>query len=65
MAKKWIQKATARMKKKGTVGAFTRWCKAQGFGGVTNACIAKGLRSKNPKIRRRANFARNVRKRKK
>ncbi len=38
-------------------GKFTAWCKAQGFGGVTSACIAKGKKSKNPAIRKRATFA--------
>jgi len=55
--KKWIQSARARMKRKGTVGSFRRWCKRQGFSKVTAACIAKGLRSKNPKIRKKAAFA--------
>ena len=35
MAKKWLQKA---IKKE---GAFTKWCKAHGFSGVTKACIEK------------------------
>ena len=34
--KKWIPRDLRK-------GAFTRWCKAQGYGGVTEACIAKGL----------------------
>ena len=58
---RWLQKASARMKKKGTQGAFTQWCKSRGYKGVTGACIAEGLRSKNPTTRKRANFARNVR----
>ena len=61
---RWIQKAVARMKRKGTVGSFTAWCKQQGYGGVTSACIAAGKRSNNPKIRMKATFAGNVRKRK-
>jgi len=62
--KKWIQSATARMKRKGTVGTFTAWCKKQGFSGSTAACIAKGKRSRSASIRKKANFAANVRKRK-
>jgi len=58
--KKWIQSSRARMKRKGTVGSFRRWCKRQGFSKVTAACIVKGLRSKNPKIRKKANWVRNV-----
>jgi len=60
--RKWLQKAAARMKAKGTAGSFTRWCKSQGFGGVTAECIAKGKASKNPAIRKKANFAANVHK---
>ena len=40
-------------------GAFTAWCKRQGFEGVTCECIKKGLASKNPHVRKMANFARN------
>lgn len=46
-------------------GAFTAWCKRQGYDGVTQECIQKGLASDNPTIRKRANFARNARKWKK
>ena len=63
--KRWIQKATKRMKAKGTVGTFTAWCKKQGYASVTAACIAKGKRSRSASIRKKANFAANVRKRKK
>lgn len=63
--KKWIQSASARMKKKGTVGSFTRWCKQKGFGGVTSECITAGKRAKDPGIRKKANFAANVSRRKK
>jgi hypothetical protein len=59
--KKWIQAASARMKKKGTVGSFTKWCKRRGFGGVTDACIAAGKKAKSAAIRKKANFAANVR----
>ncbi len=43
-------------------GAFTRWCKAHGFGGVNARCIRAGLKSKDPRVRKMANFARNARK---
>ena len=49
--KRWMQSAVKKP------GSFTAWCKAQGFGGVTAECIAKGKRSKNPTTRRRANLA--------
>lgn len=61
--KKWIQSASARMKKKGTVGSFTKWCKSKGFGGATAACIAAGKKSKSGAIRKKAGFAANVAKR--
>lgn len=60
--KKWLQKARSSMKKRGTVGSFTAWCKRKGFKGVTNECVAMGKRSSNKVIRRKANFAANVRK---
>jgi len=53
----WIQKATAKMKKKGTVGSFTRYC----GGKVTNECIQRALNSSNPKIRKKAQFAKAMR----
>jgi len=60
---KWIQAATKRMKRKGTTGSFRAWCARRGLGNkVTLLCIQKGLRSKSPAIRKKANFARNVRK---
>ncbi len=59
--KKWIQSATKKMEKKGTVGSFTAWCKSQGYDSVTWACIQQGLNSKNETIRKKAQFAANVR----
>lgn len=38
-------------------GKFTEYC----GGKVTQECISKGKNSKNPKIRKRATFAQNVR----
>jgi hypothetical protein len=55
--KKWIQKANKKMERKGTVGAFTKWC----GGKVTQACIQKGLNSDDDTIRRRAQFAKAMR----
>lgn len=43
------------------VGSFTAFCKRHGFDGVTSECIAMGLKSKDPGIRKKANFARNSR----
>lgn len=50
MAKRWIQKATARMKKKGTLGAF---------GKATRSKIAAGKR-KGGLAAKRATFAANM-----
>jgi hypothetical protein len=73
MARKTMSLTAARRKRKtarkrgksGIVirkpGSFTAWCKRQGFSGVTSECIAKGLKSKNAAIRKKANFARNSR----
>jgi len=49
--KKWIQKAIKRP------GAFTAWCKAHGYGGVTQACIAAGKKAKSTRVKRQANLA--------
>lgn len=46
-------------------GKFTRWCKRQGYGGVTAACINKGKNSKSASVRKMATFAKNARKWKK
>jgi len=40
----WMQKVRKRMEKKGTVGAFTRWCKQHGHKGATMACVREALR---------------------
>ena len=52
MAKRWIQKATRRMKRKGTLGAF---------GKATSRKIKAGLK-KGGLAAKRANFARNMKK---
>ena len=49
----WLGKASDKMKKKGTEGAFTEYC----GGKVTSDCIERGLKSKDPKTRKRAAFA--------
>lgn len=53
---KWISGAIKKP------GSFTSWCKSQGFPGATPACIAKGKKSKNTTIKRRANLAATLRK---
>ena len=43
-------------------GSFTAWWKRRGYSGVTAACIKAGLSSKDIRIRKKANFARNAKK---
>lgn len=54
-----------RIKKKNR-GKFTAWAKKKGMakkgGGVSSKAIQAGLKSKDPAVRKRANFARNARK---
>ena len=59
--KKWMGRARTSMKKRGTVGAFTRYCRSKGFKGVTAECIRMGLRSSSATIRKRAGFAKAAR----
>lgn len=53
---KWIQKATNKMERSGTAGSFRKYC----GGKVTMECINKGLRSPDPTIRKRAQFAKTM-----
>jgi hypothetical protein len=53
----YLQKAKRQMKKKGTIGAFTDYC----GGKVTQQCIERALNSNDDTLRRRAQFAKNVR----
>jgi len=53
----YLQKAKRQMKKKGTVGAFTEYC----GGKVTNDCIERALNSNDDTLRKRAQFAKNMR----
>ena len=58
--KKWIQKATKKMEKKGTKGAFSR--SAQKAGMSTKAYANKVLHDPHASAlqKKRANFAKNV-----
>ena len=62
--KKFIQSALSKMKRKGTLGSFKRWCKRNGLlsknGKVTKKCILVAKKSSNLKIRRKAIFAQNI-----
>jgi len=54
--KKFIQKAVKKMEKKGTEGSFSKYC----GGEVTKACIDKAMKSGNPSLVKKANFAKNI-----
>jgi len=66
MPKKFIQKAVKRMEEKGTKGSFTRMAKKAGGvkkgGGIKDEFIDKELKSPNPKTRKKAQFAKNMKK---
>lgn len=66
MAKKWLQAANKKMESKGTKGAFTDMAKKAGGvkkgGGVKDSFIEKELKSSNPTTRKRAQFAKNMKK---
>ncbi len=53
MANNWMQKVIKKIKKAGTEGSFREYC----GGKVTMECIQKGLKSKDPKVRKRAALA--------
>jgi hypothetical protein len=59
--KKWIQRAVSKMKKKGTVGSFSRAAKRAG---ITTSQLAARIKRNpgrySPAMRKKANFARNV-----
>ena len=65
---KWIQSVKKEIQQKGTSGKFTAWCKRNKMltksGKVSMACINKALKSGSPTLRKRAQFAKNVMKRK-
>jgi hypothetical protein len=61
MAKRWIQSAVKRMKKKGTVGSFSRAAKRAGMStsAYANKVLKKGSKA-SPAMKKKANFAKNV-----
>ena len=63
MAKgKWIQKATDKMQEKGTVGSLRRATGAKKGQPIPEAKLEAAKNSDNPAMRKKANFAINVRK---
>lgn len=65
MVKKWMQKASEEMERKGTKGAFRKMAaKAGGLnksGKIKSEFIEKELKSPNPTTRKRASFAKAAR----
>ena len=59
---KWIQAATKKMKKKGTVGALRKQLGAKKGKPISKSKLKQAAKSPNPQTRKRANFALNVRK---
>ena len=61
---RWLQEASERMEKKGTKGAFTKYCKSKGYKGVTQECINEAIttakRTGNKTLLKRAIFAKAV-----
>jgi len=53
---KFIQKAVKKIEKKGTEGSFKEYC----GGEVTKSCIDKAMKSGDPKLVKKANFAKNI-----
>ena len=58
--KKWISKARKKMERKGTVGSLHRALGVPAGEKIPASKLAKAKRSKNPALRRKANFAANV-----
>jgi hypothetical protein len=62
--KKFIQSALSKMRKRGTLGSFKKWCIKNRLisrsGTVTKKCINLAKKSKSLKIRRKAIFAQNI-----
>ena len=67
MVKNFIQKAVEKMKEKGTKCSFTKMAKksdgVKKGGGIKSSFIEKELKSKNTTVRKKAQFAKNIRKR--
>jgi len=62
MAKKWIGPAREKMEKKGTVGSLRAATKTPKGEKIPMATLEAKKHSSNPAMRKKANFAINVRK---
>ena len=63
MGHKWMQKASEKMKEKGTVGSFTKQAHSAGYdspSAYASHVLAAPEGKFSGKTRRRANFARNA-----
>ena len=58
--RKWIQHAVKRMKKKGTEGSLHRALGVPQGEKISKSKLTAALHSKNPKVRKKAQFAKNV-----
>ena len=62
--KKFIQSALTKMRKRGTLGSFKKWCirhkLISASGKITEKCINLAKKSKSLKIRRKAIFSQNI-----
>ena len=59
---RWMQKVNRAIKRRGTEGAFRRWCQRHGYSKVTMECINEAIRiakkTGNTTLLRRAVLAR-------
>ena len=55
MVKNWMQKVDKSMERKGTVGAFTRWCNDKGYKSVHKCAQATKDKYKDQKWKRASN----------
>ena len=58
--KDWIKPAVAKMKKKGTIGSFSNAAKKAGKSTKAYAAAVLSDPKASPKMKKKANFARNV-----
>ncbi len=58
--KKWIQASKERMKRKGTIGSLRRIAKKKKGEKISRSELQQLARSKNPKVRKKAQWALNV-----
>jgi hypothetical protein len=62
MAEKWMQKASEKMAEKGTKGSLHKALHVPEGKKISASKLSKAAHSKNPKLRKKANFAKNAKK---